>query len=150
VRTSMDAMLLAIAATVATRSTCQRLYVGAVLAHDGRPFAVGYNGAPRGLGHCLHPLTELAADSAPCTRAVHAEANALVNAALAGASTRGADAYLTHSPCVGCAGLLVNAGIARVVYTDVYRSADGLNLLREAGVTCESAAEALGDTPSRN
>jgi dCMP deaminase len=141
----MDTMLLAIAATVATRSTCERLYVGAVLAVDGRPFAVGYNGTPRNLPHCQHEP----GDDQPCVEAVHAEANAVVNAALAGASTRGASMFLTHSPCLGCAGLIINAGIRRVVYTDEFRSLAGVNRLAEAGLTCESAAVALHDTPSR-
>lgn len=137
-RPTIDAMLLAMAEVVATRSTCDRLHVGAVLALDGRPFAVGYNGAPRGLEHCSHTT------DSPCTDSVHAEANAVANAALAGTSTRGADLFLTHEPCLACSGLIINAGVARVVYSAPFRSAAGRNRLAQAGVPCDRGA----DTPT--
>jgi dCMP deaminase len=127
-RPSQADMLLAVAATVATRATCSRLAVGAVLARDGRILSTGYNGAPAGRPHCQH------LDDQPCTVAVHAEANALVFAARHGVATLDATLYATHAPCQACAGLIINAGISAVVYAHPFRSAAGLNLLRSAGI----------------
>lgn len=128
--------LLDVAHVVATRATCSRLQVGAVLARDGRILSTGRNGAPSGLPHCEH------LDDAPCAVSVHAEANALAFAARHGVATAGAALYVTHAPCRGCAGLLVNAGIAHVVYARPFRSADGADLLAAASVTCEEVPRA--------
>lgn len=131
-RCSLDEMLLAMAEAASTRSTCSRLHVGAVLARHGRPFAAGYNGAPSGLPHCLH------ADGSPCQTSVHAEVNAVANAARHGAATEGSTLYVTHAPCQGCAGVLVNAGIVAVIYGRAYRTPAGLELLGTAGVVCNT------------
>lgn len=120
--------MLAAAATFATRSTCTRLAVGAVLARDGRVLSTGYNGAPSGLPHCEH------LDDQPCERSVHAEANALLFAARHGVAAQGAHLYLTHSPCAGCAGLIVNAGVDAVTYAIPYRNPYGVQLLDNAGL----------------
>lgn len=128
-RPTEDAMLLDVARVVATRATCGRLHVGAVLAREGRVLSTGYNGAPAGLPHCtLHAVGE------SCRRAVHAETNAIAFAARHGVPAAGATLYLTHSPCVGCAGLLVNAGVVEVVYDQPYRDPAGIDLLERAGV----------------
>lgn len=127
-RPSLDATLLAAAYVWARRSTCSRLQVGAVLARDGRTLSTGYNGAPSGLGHCEH------LDDEPCSVSVHAEANALIFAGRHGVSTEGATLFLTHRPCLGCAGLVVNAGIIGVVYAEPYRSVAGEEALRAAGI----------------
>lgn len=127
-RPSLDRMLLDVANVVATRSTCSRLHVGAVLARDGRILSTGYNGAPTGVPHCAH------VDGQPCAVAVHAEANAVAFAARHGVTVEDATLYATHAPCAGCAGLIVNAGIRAVVYAEPFRSADGLNRLRVAGL----------------
>lgn len=112
----------------ARRSTCSRLHVGAVLARDGRVLATAYNGAPVGLAHCDHQ------DDAPCTSSVHAEANALLWAARHGVNTSDSVMYCTHSPCLPCSSLMINAGVGEVVYRRDYRSQDGLNRLSEAGL----------------
>lgn len=127
-RPSLDATLLAAAYVWARRSTCSRLQVGAVLARDGRTLSTGYNGAPSGLEHCEH------LDDEPCTVSVHAEANALIFAGRHGVSTEGATLYLTHAPCLGCAGLIVNAGVVEVVYAEPYRSVAGERALLAAGL----------------
>lgn len=136
-RPSLDVVLLDVARTIARRGTCSRLHVGAVVAVDGRICATGYNGAPHGLPHCDHPPDESeprAADAATCTTSVHAEANAVAFAARHGVSIEGATLYGTHTPCVHCAMLLVNAGIVRVVCATRYRSHAGVRVLAAARV----------------
>lgn len=127
-RPSEDSTLLAVAAVIATRATCSRLHVGAVLARHGRVLSTGRNGAPTGLAHCRHTRDER------CEVSVHAEANAVAFAARTGALVEGATLYLTHAPCLDCAGLLINAGIVRVVYREPYRIVSGIEFLTKAGV----------------
>jgi dCMP deaminase len=127
-RPTVDAMLLRVAQVIATRATCSRLSVGAVLATEGRILSTGYNGAPAGMDHCLHTNSE------PCKTAVHAEANAIAFAAKHGVSTRGSTLYTTHSPCLTCSHLIINAGVVRVVYETVYRDPGPLKLLESVGV----------------
>jgi dCMP deaminase len=131
VRPTIDEAMLNTAWVWAMRSTCTRLAVGAVLARDDRVLSTGYNGAPTGLDHCVHE------DEEPCSITVHAEANALLFAGRHGASTLGTTMYCTHAPCLGCSGLLLNAGVARVVYQEWYRSDLGLERLSLAGVKVE-------------
>lgn len=130
-------MLLNIARVTATRSTCSRLSVGAVIAYDGRVLSTGYNGAPSGLTHCTHDP----GDDTPCTYSVHAEANAIVQAARHGVRTSGSSLYLTHAPCLACSGLILNAGIRSVWYEAVYRSDAGISRLRHAKVSCNWVTE---------
>lgn len=130
-RPSEDEYLLAVARVVATRSTCSRLQVGAVLARDGRILSTGRNGAPAGLPHCSHD------DDQPCEQSVHAEVNVIAFAARHGVSTLGAHMFLTHSPCYQCAGVLINAGVAAVTYETPYRNPYGLGRLVQAGVAVE-------------
>lgn len=133
-RPSRSLMLLQFAALVATRSTCNRLPVGAVIARRGRVIMTGYNGPPSRMKHCNHPLEELGADYS-CRRAVHAERNAIDFAAREGGiATEGAELYLTHSPCFECAKDIIQAGIVAVYYGIEFRSLDGLDLLEEAEV----------------
>lgn len=108
-----------IAATVATRSTCDRAAVGAVLVRDKRILTTGFNGSPAGLPHC-DDAGHLMVDG-HCVRTTHAEANAIIQAALHGISTRGAICYVTHFPCLGCTKMLINAGIQAIIYADAYR-----------------------------
>lgn len=122
-RPDFDQQLLGVADLIATRSTCSRLHVGAVLARDTRVISSGYNGAPAGQPHCEH------VDDTPCRTAVHAEANAIQFARARGVSTVGTTLYVTHAPCLDCALWVVQAGVGRVVYADTYRSTSGLNLL---------------------
>ena len=128
-RPSLDTTLLNAARVFAHRSTCQRLRVGAVLAVDSRIVSTGYNGVASGLPHCQH-----SDDDGQCLKAVHAEANVIAFAARNGISTEGSTLYVTHSPCLDCAKLLINAGVERVVYAEQYRSAAGLVLLERVGV----------------
>jgi dCMP deaminase len=121
-----------VARTVATRATCPRASVGAVLVRGHRILTTGYNGAPRGVAHCTEAGCEMV--SGHCVRSTHAEANAVVQGALHGVSLDEATAYCTHQPCVNCAKLLVSAGIVRIVYRDSYVDPFSQALLAEAGV----------------
>lgn len=117
---------------MAERATCSRLHVGAVIARDGRPLVSGYNGAPKGMPHCEHPSPD--DEGTGCKVSVHAEANAVAFAARWGIHVEGATLFTTHSPCLYCAQLLINCGLARVVYGCEYRDPAGLNLLVSAGL----------------
>jgi dCMP deaminase len=117
---------------VALRSTCSRLHVGAVAAKEGRLLVSGYNGAPAGVPHCDHETSP-----GPCKRSVHAEANVIAYAARWGIWLEGAELFTTHSPCLSCCQLLVNTGISRVVFEVLFREAEGLDLLIEAGIMVE-------------
>lgn len=140
-------MLMSIASVVAQRSTCDRLHVGAVIVRDGRIMASGYNGNVSGAPHCEHEVTEiydfdsyikagppLRKQVSGCTSTVHAEANAILHAARHGVATEGADLWTTHQPCEGCAKLIINSGIKRVMFNHPYRLPEGLNLLIQSGV----------------
>jgi dCMP deaminase len=143
-RPAWDEYFMHVAETVATRATCPRAIVGAVLVRDHRILTTGYNGAPRHVAHCGDVGCEIVNDH--CIRAVHAEANAIVQGALHGVGLEGATAYCTHQPCVGCAKLFISAGVKRIVYRDPYLDPFSQRLLREAGVELE--AFALGGAPA--
>jgi dCMP deaminase len=152
-RPARETILMHMAGLVATRSTCERLHVGAVVARDGRSLVQGYNGAPAGIDHCDHtctcglPPAEInghrhlpgcpADPSNGCEKAVHAEANAIAYAARYGVTLDGTEMFVTHQPCLKCAELIINAGIMRVLYEKPYRVVDGLHLLLEARVVVE-------------
>jgi dCMP deaminase len=131
-RPGWDEYFMEVARTVATRATCPRASVGAVLVREHRILTTGYNGAPRHVAHCTEVGCELRGDH--CVRATHAEANAVVQAALHGVGVAGATAYCTHQPCVHCAKLLISAGIERIVYAEPYVDLFAQQLLAEAGV----------------
>lgn len=128
----MDQTLLEVARVMARRGTCSRQRNGAVVALDGRVLTSGYNGAPRGMPHCVHPPDE--PRDRGCPYAVHAEANAVAFAARSGVALAGGTLYVTTTPCVACAQLTINAGITQVVAGQPYRLPDGVNLLLEAQV----------------
>lgn len=117
------------------RATCQRRKVGAVLVRDKRILTTGYNGSPPGMPHCTD-VGCLMIDG-HCVRCIHAEQNAIIQAALHGISTKGATCYVSAAPCVHCAKLLVAAGVVRVVYGEEYTDSIGVQMLREAGVDVE-------------
>lgn len=125
----------------AARSTCNRLSVGAVLARDGMVLSTGYNGAPRGLPHCQHP------SDGPdrCTTAVHAEMNALIQAAYHGQATKDATLYVTHEPCRACSGPIINAGIVEVRFAEHYArcNGEGIKILSKAGIMVWSSADSI-------
>jgi dCMP deaminase len=131
-RPGWDDYFMQIARTVATRATCPRAKVGAILVRSHRILTTGYNGAPRGVAHCLDVGCTL--DNDHCARAVHAEANAIVQAALHGVSVSGATAYCTHQPCVNCSKLLISAGVVKIVYEEAYPDPIATQLLAEAHV----------------
>lgn len=146
-RISRDQMLLKMAQVAAMRGTCSRAQVGAVIAREGRVLATGYNGAPAGMEHCDHTCTcppkrtivhrDFCPSTQPCTIAVHSETNAIAFAARFGVAVEGAELFCTHEPCGTCAKVIINSGIARVVYASEYRSTGGIDLLRSAGLLTE-------------
>jgi dCMP deaminase len=131
-RPSWGEYFMRIARTVATRATCPRASVGAVIVREHRILTTGYNGAPRGVPHCIDAGCIMRDDH--CVRATHAEANAVIQGALHGVSLQGATAYCTHQPCVGCSKLLISAGIVKIIYGEAYPDPVAVELLEEAGV----------------
>jgi len=129
-----------IAELVATRSTCIRRRVGAVLVRERRILATGYNGAPSGLRHCLEIGCLREQQGVPSgerhelCRGLHAEQNAIIQAALHGVSVKGAHLYCTNHPCVICAKMIINAGIRAVIIADGYGDALAEEILKEARV----------------
>lgn len=129
-----------LAQMVSRRSTCKRRQVGSVLVKDRRLLATGYNGAPRGLPHCLdtgclrEELEIPSTERQEVCRGVHAEQNALVQAAFFGVGVAGAVIYTTHQPCIICAKLLINAGIRRIYYHESYPDPLAERLLAQAKV----------------
>jgi len=139
-RPSWDHYFFEITKLVATRSTCIRRDVGAVIVKDKRILATGYNGAPSGLPHCLdvgclrEEMKIPSGERQEICRGIHAEQNALIQAAKFGISVDGASIYVTHHPCVVCAKLLINAGIREIFYLEDYPDELSKSLLKEAGV----------------
>ncbi len=137
IRPSWDEYFMTIARDVSTRATCDRRSVGAVAVLDRRILTTGYNGAPRGLEHCRNSTAEWPAgclQHGHCIRTVHAEQNAILQAALNGVSTRGATMYVTCQPCNSCAKMLINAGISRIVFDGDYPDEFAMELFRESGM----------------
>jgi dCMP deaminase len=139
-RPSWDEYFMSIAEQVAGRSTCLRRACGAVLVKDKRILATGYNGAPRGIAHCdevgclREQLGVPSGEKHELCRAIHAEQNAVVQAAKYGTQIDGATVYSTHQPCVLCAKILLNAGVVEIVFRDAYPDPLSEQLLAEAGV----------------
>lgn len=131
-RESWDAYFLDIAEKVATRATCLRRQVGALLTLNNRILTTGYNGSPSGMAHCLDDGCLMR--DGHCVRCLHAEQNALVQAALHGVSSAGATAYITCQPCVTCMKLLISGGITRVVYRGDYPDPLAVEFAEEAGM----------------
>ena len=131
-RVSWDDYFMNIAREVSTRSTCDRKFVGAVIVRDKCILATGYNGSIRGLPHCDeegHLMEE-----GHCVRTVHAEANAIVQAARNGVRIDGSAIYVTASPCWGCFRLIANGGIARVVFGEFYRDPKIFDVAQRLGI----------------
>lgn len=118
-RPDWDSYFMKIAAAVSERSTCDRAMVGCVLVLEKRILTTGFNGSPSGQPHC-DEVGHLMVDG-HCVRTIHAETNAIIQAALHGVSTKGCTCYVTHFPCINCAKVLINAGIVRLVYDVDYR-----------------------------
>lgn len=139
-RPDVDSYFLKAAAVVAERSTCLRHHVGAVAVANKHILATGYNGAPAGSADCLELGCLRDENNIPSgtrheiCRAVHAEQNVIVQAALHGSCLEGSTVYCTHTPCVLCAKMLVNARIKRFVSYGKYNDDTFLELFRQAGV----------------
>jgi dCMP deaminase len=145
-RPGWDEYFMEIARTVATRATCPRASVGAVLVREHRILTTGYNGSPRGVAHCSEVGCTLVNDH--CMRATHAEANAVVQGALHGVNLDGSTAYCTHQPCVNCSKLLISAGVRKIVYDTAYPDLIAQELLAEAGVALVPFASMEGARPA--
>ena len=118
-RASWDEYFMQIAKDVATRATCDRKHVGAVIVRDKSILATGYNGSIRGLPHCDEDGHLM--EDGHCVRTIHAEANAIIQAARNGVRIDGSTIYVTASPCWGCFKTIANAGCVRIVFGEFYR-----------------------------
>ncbi|EKP95456.1 deoxycytidylate deaminase [Thermaerobacter subterraneus] len=141
-RPPWDAYFMELAEVVARRSTCPRRHVGAVLVRDRRILATGYNGAPPGFPHCTEAGCLM--QDGHCVRTIHAEANAILQAALHGVTVKGSTLYTTATPCLHCAKLLIGAGVVRVVYRDWYPDPRAVEFLERAGIPLEPMAGGAG------
>ncbi len=139
-RPSWDEYFMKMAALAAERSTCKRHNVGAVIVKDRRIVTTGYNGAAKGVDDCLEKgclRDELKIPSGQrheVCRAIHAEQNAIIQGGYHGISVKGGTMYSTHTPCMICSKMIVNAGIVEVVSYQEYADKDAQNFLQEAGV----------------
>jgi dCMP deaminase len=131
-RVSWHEYFMNIARQVATRATCDRKQVGAVIVRDRTILSTGYNGSIRGLAHCDESGHMM--EDGHCVRTVHAEANAICQAARNGVRIEGADIYTTASPCWSCFRLIANSSIRRVYYGEFYRDERSLEVARELGM----------------
>jgi len=142
-RPNIDEYFLKIASVVAERSTCRRHHVGAVAVRDKHILATGYNGAPSGLKDCLElgclrdELNIPTGTRHEICRGIHAEQNVIIQATLHGVSLEGSTIYATHTPCVLCAKMLVNAKIKRFVSFGKYNDDEFVNLFKEAGIAVD-------------
>lgn len=132
VRASWDDYFMQIARVVATRATCDRKHVGALLVRDRMILSTGYNGSIRGMPHCSEVGHLL--ENGHCVATIHAEANAVLQAAKNGVGIDGADIYTTASPCWSCFKLIANAGIKRIVYGEFYREERSFEVARRIGI----------------
>ena len=125
---------------VAQRSTCTRRAVGAIIVKDKRILSTGYNGAPTGIRHCLEvgclreSLQVPSGERHELCRGIHAEQNAIIQAAYHGVSVKNAVLYCTNQPCAICAKMIINAGIKKIYYQSGYTDALAQEMLTEAGI----------------
>ena len=131
-RVSWETYFMNIAVEVATRSTCDRKHVGAVIVKDKTILSTGYNGSIKGLPHCDEAGHEMVAGH--CVRTTHAEANAIVQGAKNGVKINHAEIYITASPCYNCFKLIANAGIKSIYFLEFYREERIIEHAREAGI----------------
>jgi dCMP deaminase len=140
-RPNWDEYFMQMAELTAKRSTCLRRQVGAVIVQDKHVIATGYNGAPKGLPHCEEQggcLREKmgipSGERHELCRALHAEQNAIIQAATLAQSIEGATIYITNQPCVICAKMIINAGIKKIIVKEGYPDELAVELLAEAGI----------------
>lgn len=140
-RPSWDDYFMNLAEQVTTRTTCLRRAVGAVIVKDNRILTTGYNGTPAGMRHCsevgcLREQLEVpSGQRQEICRGLHAEQNAIIQAARYGIDIRDTSIYITTQPCITCAKMLINAGVKEIVYKNPYPDELALALFEEAGVT---------------
>ncbi len=139
-RPDVDTYFMKMALVVSERATCRRHSVGAVLVKDKVVLATGYNGAPKGAKDCLErgclrdEMNIKSGERAEICRAVHAEQNAIIQAASSGVNTQGSTMYCTHSPCIICAKIMANAGVKKVVVFEQYSDTSFRELFQELGI----------------
>lgn len=143
-RPSWDEYFMEMAELTAKRSTCMRRSVGAVIVKDRHAIATGYNGAPTGIAHCedrggciRQQLNVPSGQRHELCMALHAEQNAIIQAAVMGNSVEGGTIYITHQPCAICAKMILNAGIKRIVIREGYPDELAASILDEAGLKVE-------------
>ena len=132
----LDLRYLAMAKIWSENSYCLRRKVGAILVKNKMIISDGYNGTPSGFPNICED-----ADNRTFPYVLHAEANAITKVAKSNNSSEGSTLYVTDSPCIECAKLIIQAGIVRVVYSKLYRSSEGINLLETAGIKTEYIPE---------
>ena len=147
-RPTWDEYFMEMAELTAKRSTCIRRSVGAVIVKDRHAIATGYNGAPSGIAHCeerggciRQKLNVPSGQRHELCMALHAEQNAIIQAAAMGNSIEGGTIYITHQPCAICAKMIINAGIKRIVIKDGYPDELAASILEEAGLKIEKIDE---------
>lgn len=139
-RLSWDDYFMDITRLVSKRSTCLRRHVGAVIVRDKRMLATGYNGAPRGIAHCeetgclREKLGIPSGQQQELCRGIHAEQNAIIQAAVSGVSIEDSQIYSVTQPCVVCAKMIINSGIRKVIYQDSYPDELSKQMFDEAGI----------------
>jgi dCMP deaminase len=147
-RPSWDEYFMEITRLVARRSTCLRRQVGAVIVKDRNILATGYNGAPSGVAHCIEvgclreKLKIPSGERHELCRGLHAEQNAIIQAAKHGTNIDGANLYCTTMPCIICSKMIINAGIRRIVYQEGYADDLAAEMIAESGVVVEKFDEA--------
>ena len=139
-RPSWDEYFMDIVDLVSKRSTCLRRKVGAVLVREKRILATGYNGPPTGITHCAvvgclrDKLKIPSGERHELCRGLHAEQNAIIQAALHGVTTKNATIYCTNHPCIICSKMIINSGITKIVYREDYSDKLAEEMLEEAGI----------------
>ena len=138
-RVSWETYFMNIAKEVATRSTCDRKHVGAVIVRGKTILSTGYNGSVRGMHHCDEIGHEM--KNGHCVRTIHAEANAVVQSARNGVRIDEAEIYVTASPCYDCFKMIANAGIASIYYSEFYRDTRITSLAEQIGIELINLSE---------
>ncbi len=140
-RPDWDSYFMEIAQIVSKRSTCKRRNVGALIVKEKRILSTGYNGAPTGLKHCIEAgclrekLNIASGERHELCKGLHAEQNAIIQAAYHGVSISSADIYSTHLPCSICIKMIINAGITKVFYVNGYPDSLSMEIMEESGIT---------------
>lgn len=140
-RPGWNEYFMKVAGLLATRSTCLRRNVGAVIVKDKRILATGYNGVPVGVSHCIdvgclrEKMKIPSGERQEICRGLHAEQNAIIQSARFGISIKDSVMYCTHQPCITCAKMIINAGITEVIFSGDYPDKLAVNMLKEGKVT---------------